>query len=208
MPESGIQLTSTNIFQFLAFISPFLLAFFLIISSIFNQDLKGVVYLAGVLIASIINILFQNIIQHSRSESAALLCSLVGFNIFNTGGSYDTPNSSSVFITFTLAYLLLPMYYNSQMNYGVLIFLLVLFIVDSITNVMNKCTNIGGAFIGGLIGFILGLIWFSIIFATNNQDLLYFSEFVSNNVMCSKPSKQTFKCSVYKNGELIKSNIA
>ena len=100
------------------------------------------------------------------------------------------------------------MYYNSQMNYGVLIFLLVLFIVDSITNVMNKCTNIGGAFIGGLIGFILGLIWFSIIFATNNQDLLYFSEFVSNNVMCSKPSKQTFKCSVYKNGELIKSNIA
>jgi hypothetical protein len=27
---------------------------------------------------------------------------------------------------------------------------------------------------------------------------------VSNNVVCSRPKKQTFKCAVYKNGELIK----
>jgi hypothetical protein len=39
------------------------------------------------------------------------------------------------------------------------------------------------------------------------DSLLYFDELESNNVTCSRPSKQTFKCSVYKNGELISSNV-
>ena len=30
----------------------------------------------------------------------------------------------------------------------------------------------------------------------------------SNNVQCSRPSKQTFKCTVYKNGEIISQSIA
>ena len=44
--------------------------------------------------------------------------------------------------------------------------------------------------------------------STGNDNLLYFGKYTSNNVQCSKPSKQTFKCSVYKNGRLISRNIA
>ena len=51
---SEIEFTYTNILQFASFISPFILGFFLVMSSIFNQDLKGFVYLAGVLMSSII----------------------------------------------------------------------------------------------------------------------------------------------------------
>ena len=40
------------------------------------------------------------------------------------------------------------------------------------------------------------------------KEFLYFNELGSNNVVCKRPSEQTFKCSVYKNGELISSNIA
>ena len=40
------------------------------------------------------------------------------------------------------------------------------------------------------------------------SSLLYFDEFISNNVVCSRPTEQTFRCSVYKNGELISNNIA
>ena len=210
MPDgiSGLQVTTTNILQFGAFISPFLLGFFLIMSSIFNQDLKGFVYLGGVLIATIINILFLNIIRKQQSPDAAQLCNLIDFNIFSSGGSFDTPNLSSVFITFTIAYLLLPMFYNNQINYVVLIFLVTLYLIDAITKVSNKCTDTGGVLLGSLVGFILGATWFSIFFASDHADLLYFSEFVSNNVVCNKPSEQTFKCNVYKNGELIKGNIA
>ena len=68
--------------------------------------------------------------------------------------------------------------------------------------------SVGGAVLGSLIGLVLGAIWFTIFQTAGYDSLLYFNELASNNVQCSKPSKQTFKCSVYKNGELVSSNIA
>lgn len=204
---SGLQFTITNIFQFGAFISPFLLGFFLIMSSIFNQDIKGFIYLAGVLIATIINILLMNIIRHEASPNRAPICDVVDFNIFAVGGTFDNPNLSSAFISFTMAYLLLPMIYNNQMNYVVLIFLISLFIINAFTKITNKCTDMAGISTGSLVGFVLGAFWYSLLSVTGNNRLLYFNEFVSNNVVCERPTKQSFKCSVYKNGELIKNNI-
>ena len=64
--------TVTNILQFCAFISPFTLGFFLVMSSIFNQDLKGFIYLAGVLLSSMINILLQNIVRNPLREDSSL----------------------------------------------------------------------------------------------------------------------------------------
>ena len=32
-------------------------------------------------------------------------------------------------------------------------------------------------------------------------NLVYFSDPISNNVQCSKPTKQNFKCEVYKDGK-------
>lgn len=204
---SGLQFTMTNIFQFGAFISPFLLGFFLIMSSIFNQDIKGFIYLAGVLISTIINILLMNIIRHESSASRSPICNVIDFNIFTNGGTFDNPSLSSAFIAFTIAYLILPMIYNSQMNYVVLVFLIALFIINTFTKIDNKCTDMGGISVGSLIGFILGALWYSLLSGSGNSNLLYFNEFVSNNVVCERPSQQTFKCAVYKNGELIKNNI-
>jgi mannose/fructose/N-acetylgalactosamine-specific phosphotransferase system component IIC len=203
----GMQFTLTNLFQFLSFITPFLLGFFLVLSSIFNQDLKGFIYLAGVLIATIINILLLNIIRSESKPSRSPICDLVNFNIFNIGGTFDNPSLSISFIAFTMVYLLLPMIYNKQMNWIVLVFLFLLYFVDAFTSVTNECTQIPGIFVGTITGVILGSLWYSIINVTGNAKLLYFDEFISNNVICSRPSKQTFKCAVYKNGELIKNNI-
>ena len=203
---SGIEFTYTNILQFASFITPFTLGFFLVMSSIFNQDLKGFVYLGGVLMSSIINILLQNVIRSELPDTAAPSCRLIKFNIFSDT-PYNNPNISSSFIAFTIAYLLLPMVYNNQMNYVVVVFLLSLFLIDTISKIMNNCTSLGGALIGSLVGFILGAIWFSFFFSTGNNSLLYFNEFISNNVVCNRPSKQSFKCSVYKNGKLIDQNI-
>ena len=122
--------------------------------------------------------------------------------------AYNSPSISSLFIAFTTAYLVLPMKYNNQMNYVVLSFLLCLFGLDAYTNIYNKCTTPGGSILGGLVGFILGAVWFSIFHYSGYSSLLYFDELMSNKVVCARPSKQTFKCSVYKNGNLISSNIA
>jgi uncharacterized BrkB/YihY/UPF0761 family membrane protein len=174
-------------------------------SSLFNQNLKGLVYLAGVLIASLLNILFMNMIGSGRDENEAFSCSI--FDIPHMS-QYNSPYPSSLIIAFTVAYLVLPMKYNNQMNYAALGFLLCLLGVDILTKVQNKCTTYAGSILGGLVGFLLGTIWYIFFHGAGFDSLLYFDELRSDNVICSRPTKQTFKCSVYKNGELISSNIA
>jgi len=202
----GIEVTITNIFQFGAFISPFLLGFFLIMSSIFNRDLKGFIYLAGVLISSIVNILLKNIIRSPMAADAEPICSLVKFDLLSDQ-NFNSPNVSSSFLAFTMAYLLLPMFYNNQMNYVVLIFLISLFVLDTMTKLANKCTDLIGISIGALVGFIMGAIWFSMFLGGGQSELLYFNVPITNNTVCSRPSKQTFRCAVYKGGQLISDNI-
>jgi hypothetical protein len=41
------------------------------------------------------------------------------------------------------------------------------------------------------------------MYYTGGQNLLFTTDTPSNKVACYRPSKQQFKCSVYKNGELI-----
>ena len=94
-----------------------------------------------------------------------------------------------------------------QMNYVVLAALLCLFGLDTVTQLKNKCTTYSGSFFGALIGFLLGAGWYTVFHETGYDSLLYFNEFVSNKTLCSRPSKQSFKCSVYKNGELVSSRF-
>lgn len=200
----AIELTMSNVLQFFSFISPTLLVFFMFMSSLFNQNLKGLIYLAGLLLASLLNIFFMNMIGSGRDENEAFSCSI--FDIPHVS-QYNSPYPSSLIIAFTVAYLILPMKYNNQMNYAVLGFLLVLLGIDILTKVQNKCTTYAGSILGGLVGFLLGTIWYIFFHGAGFDSLLYFDELRSDNVVCSKPTKQTFKCSVYKNGELISSNI-
>lgn len=201
----AIALTLSNILQFFSFIAPTLLIFFLFLSSLFNQNLKGLVYIAGVLIASFINIMFMHIIGSERSDDESFSCSL--FDIPHVS-QYNSPYPTTLIIAFTIAYLVLPMKYNKQMNYLVLLFLLGLLGIDMLTKVQNKCTTYPGTVLGALVGFVLGIIWYIFFHAMGYDALLYFDELRSDNVVCSRPSKQTFRCSVYKNGELVSSNVS
>ena len=197
----AIKLTLTNTFQFFATITPFLIIFFMVMTSLFNQNIKGLVYLAGLMIAAFINIFIMNIIKEQPNPERFPSCDLFQFPFTS---AYVSPALSSLFIAFTFAYLALPMQYNNNMNYGILITFAALFAINAVSKVQNKCTSIGGILFGGLIGYFLGVGWFSIFHTTGNDSLLYFSEVISNNVLCSRPAKQTFKCAVYKNGELLK----
>jgi hypothetical protein len=201
----AIALTLPNILQFISFIAPTLLVFFLFLSSLFNQNVKGLVYIAGVLLASMINIIFMNVIGSERNEDESFSCSL--FDIPHIS-KYNSPYPTTLIIAFTIAYLVMPMKYNNQMNYVVLIFLLCLLVIDILTKVQNKCTTYPGTLLGALVGYLLGVLWYTIFNTAGYKSLLYFDELRSDNVVCSKPTKQTFKCSVFKNGELISSNIS
>jgi hypothetical protein len=200
----GVKFELSNIFRLISIISPLMIVFFLVMVSIFNQDLKGMVYLGGLLIASAINILFMNILKKTRFEDEAYSCNLVELPWMS---QYNVPLQSSLVITFTFFYILMPMIYNEQMNLPIVISLLSIFFMDGYVKLSDRCSSILGVFMGGIIGGILGLVWYTIFHSSGKDSLLYFDEMASNNVICSRPSKQTFKCSVYKNGELISSNV-
>jgi len=200
----AIQLNPSNIFELISILSPLLLGFFLIMSSLFNQNLKGLVYLGGLLIAIVINIFLMNMLGSRRDETAAFSCDFVSIPFMS---NFNSPAPSSLFIAFTIAYLVLPMNYNNQMNYMILASLLCLLVMDGITKVNKRCTTVGGSLIGALVGFMLGALWYTLFHISGLDSLLYFDELQSNRVVCNRPSKQSFKCSVYKNGELISSNM-
>jgi hypothetical protein len=201
----ALSLTLSNVLQFFSFISPTLLVFFMFMSSLFNQNLKGIVYISGLLICSILNIIFMNLVGSNRDENEAFSCSLFDIPLVS---QFNSPYPSCMIIAFTIAYLALPMKYNKQMNYIVLAFLMSLLVVDILTKVQNKCTTYPGSVMGALVGFIFGTLWYIIFHGLGFDSLLFFDELRSDNVICSRPTKQTFKCSVYKNGELISSNIS
>lgn len=201
----ALSLEPSQLIQFFTAMSPLLLAFFLVAISIFNQDAKGLVYLGGVLVGSFAWLIMLFLIKSPTNPDRADSCNMINwpFNIT----AFNNPNYSSYFIAFTMAYLILPMYFNNQVNYMVLVFLLVLFVSDAYSSVVKKCTPVSGPIIGAIIGLLTGSGWFTMFHATGHDDLLYFQEVMSNAVVCKRPEKQTFKCSVYRKGELISSSV-
>ena len=110
----ALQLTFSNIMQLFSLVAPLLLGFFLVMLSIFNQTLKGFVYLAGVLLAIVINIPIMNRIQSPMDPNAPIVCNILEIPFLSR---YTSPSPSTLFIGFTLSYLFLPMKYNNQINY-------------------------------------------------------------------------------------------
>lgn len=223
---AGIEFNFNNIFMFFSAIIPFLLVFFMLMLSVFNYNIKGFIYIFGLFLAYGLTIPLQNTLAiklHTNPNNSNNsnnvkkvdeffnnlnlpvnpLCYL--FNLSSKSYGYlAVPSFNSVIIAYTISYLIGPMLLNNTINYLLIIFLLIIFSVDSFARIKNNCTNSIGVVFGAILGFIIGGFYFMIIKASGNEDLLYNDDFVSNKVACSKPSKQQFKCAVYKNGELLR----
>lgn len=197
----GMQLTPTNLIQFIGSLAPLMVGFFLLSASVLNKNIKGLIYLAGVMLSFVLNAVMMNIIRSPVSKMASSACSIIEWPFSLT--AFNSPSWNSVFLAFTLAYMYLPMAFGGSMNYGVLIGLFALIGLDAAAKLANECTTNLGVILGIVFGLLLGGLWYSVIKASGNPQLLYFEE-VSNGQTCSRPSNQKFKCSVYKNGRLVK----
>jgi hypothetical protein len=98
------------------------------------------------------------------------------------------------------------MFYNQSVNW--LIFSLLIFgiLTDIGIKVFNKCIILSKeplVFIDILSGLGIGALITTIMYLTSNSKYLFFNETSSDKEICSMPKKQTFKCAVYKNGELV-----
>jgi hypothetical protein len=197
----ALQLTFSNIVQLFSVFAPLFLGTFLVLISVFNQNIKGLIYLGGVLIASVINFMISMVIGSEPQESQGAICNLLEFPIIPT--QYNVPNYNSMFIIFTLVYLLLPMLSNNQINFWLIGTIVSIFAVDAYVKLQYSCTVPRGITIGGIVGGALGAAWYFMLKFNDFESLLFFNDLTSNNVVCKRPKNQTFKCSVYKNGQVI-----
>jgi len=187
-------------------LAPFFLVCFFTLSSILNQDFKGLVYIAGLLLTSFTSILLGNGLSDfiPKTDDKPAIC-----NMISIGSTTDISKLplGQVVISYTFGYLLYPLvYYNIfQKNIPTLIFFPLLMLFDIIWNVQNSCYTPIQLVLSIIIGGFLGILWGYIIDKAKNPALQYFAG-NSNGEVCSAPSNTTFKCNVYKNGELLSQN--
>jgi hypothetical protein len=194
--SNGMKFDLVDAISAMAMIAPFLLAFSMIMISVINSNIKGIIYLSGLVLLFIIVFLFQQTIQQ-KTIHLNKFCNL--FSISN----FSVPSFNSALYLYTIVYVLLPMISNDMINFPLIIVFLLLFVSDSIVKIRNGCTPVIGVVMGSILGLFFGVIWFLIIRSTGQTGLLYYDDLISNKLACSRPTQQKFKCQVYKNGELI-----
>jgi hypothetical protein len=190
-------------------LAPFILVCFFTLSSIFNQDFKGLVYIAGLLFSSFTTILLGNalsdFIPTIDSVSKPEICNMI--TVGQSGDISKLPLGQSV-IAFTFGYLLYTIISNNfiQQNIATIVFFPILLLFDIVWNARNSCYTVWQLIASLIIGGCFGVLWSFIIASTKSPALQYFVG-INNNEVCSAPSQQTFKCRVYQNGKLLASNI-
>ena len=198
--QRPLSITLTNLLKYISMMSPLLITFFMIMISIFNNTLiKGLLFTFGLVIVTFCNYVLKNLLKDKQNLSASPMCNILPqpFTAVYGGDVFSSPNLSSTILGFTCAYLLFPMKVNNELNPALATFLFALLGVNSVVEIKSHCSTIGGVILGIIFGIIAGLIYYSLIVASGHKDLAYFSEVLSNDIKCSKPSKQRFKCVTY-----------
>lgn len=119
---------------------------------------------------------------------------------------------STYILTFTATYLIGPMLLISSqkkvnmMNYGVLAFFIIYIIIDIAIKTNLDCVQgfLSRIVLGEILsGIFLGASIICAMYMTSLKSYLYINEINTNKEVCSMPSKQQFKCRVFKDGTLI-----
>uniref|UniRef100_A0A6C0L7U9 Uncharacterized protein n=1 Tax=viral metagenome TaxID=1070528 RepID=A0A6C0L7U9_9ZZZZ len=188
-------------------LAPFVLVSFFSLSSIFNQDFKGLIYLVGLLCACFINVAVGNVMSFLPTidpENRPEICNMISLGQTDIS---KLPLGQAVF-GYTFAYLLYTIIVNDFVNQNIptLVFFPLVIVFDALWNIKNSCYTVWQLLASLVFAGFGGWLWAYIIEQTNSTSLQYFAG-VNNKEVCSKPSASTFKCAVYKNGKLLEKNL-
>jgi hypothetical protein len=191
-----------NIITFLSLFSPIIVAFVLVCMSFIFQNFKGFVYLGFLLGVVIIRTYVYQGAGAKEFTRGSSMCDSVQYTKYGNG------TFSSFVLAFTMMYLFIPMFMSYGTNYWVVTIFLVYFFADIFVKVKNNCVPYSAyLFLDVLAGAISASIIISLMYFGGSANFLFFNEMSGSAETCSMPSKQTFKCAVYKNGELVSNSV-
>ncbi len=161
---------------FFSLISPYVLLGFFLLLSLFNTNIKGIVFLIGV----VIMIFFSSFVSKNMRGHESSVC-----NVFGGIGFLGKALPLSLLVYgFTFMYLLFPMVQNRMMNYPVLFSLLLLISSDIFIKLNLKCVNMTGIFVALSIATVSGILWY-ILIQNIAPYLLYHVDYISDKQVCS-----------------------
>ena len=193
-----------NMLVFFAFYSPFVIGIVTVSLSFLFQNFKGLIYLLFLIFASTIRgyaigLKGGNVMNGSNRETADI-CTSIQFT------RHGNQTYSCFVFAITIMYMVIPMFANDEVNFFVFVGLLVYGIFDISIRMYTKCIDSDlykNILYDVLSGAFISTVFITSVMYSGNSRFLFFNETSSSKEVCTKPSSETFKCSVYKNGELL-----
>jgi hypothetical protein len=202
----------------LSFYSPVIILSGLLIFSVFSSGYgKLNMYYLWIFIVTMLRVGFLLLKQYMDNKNGAkpkiplpAICNTGVTSIFIP----EDATYSTYILAFTMSYLLTPLVMLTTqsgvnaMNYFALAFFIIYILFDLMIKYSFSCVrSLISVVLGDLVSGITLGIGASILMYSYLRNFLYINEINSDKEVCSMPSKQQFKCSVYKNGELVSSSI-
>jgi hypothetical protein len=183
---------------FATFHSPFIIASIMVALSFTFQNFKGLIFLAFLIGVSILRNFIYMLNGASPLINDKTICTSIQYS------KYGNPTFSAFVFAFTIMYISIPMFSNGSVNYWIFSGLIFYFFLDIFVKAYKGCiVSPAYLFLNVLLGLASSALIVTLMYFGGSGKFLFFNEVQSSKQMCSMPKNQTFKCSVYKNGELI-----
>lgn len=197
--DSPLQIIQPmNIAVFLSFFSPVILAISITSLSFIFQNFKGLIYLGFLIGCCVVRGFVYMMAGSAPIVNDKTICTSVQYS------KYGNPTFSSFVFAFTIMYLSFPMFSNGAVNYWIFLSLIIYFLADMFIKIYKNCIiKTGDLFLNILLGAASAALIVTLMYSGGSGKYLFFNEVSSDKEVCYQPSKQTFKCQMYKNGELI-----
>ena len=197
------MLRPANILVLVTFYMPLIISIVVLSWGVIMQSVKGFIYLLFMLAMAVLR---EFILSYSGTTEQNPLDMLSESGICNTiNYSKHGNNTFSVFmLSFTAVYLSMPMFINSSVNWLFVGTCIASIVIDIGVRTRAKCSMTPKGIFTNLVGGgILAMIIVGLMVSNGGEKFLFFNEIQSNKTVCSRPTKQQFKCTVYKNGEVL-----
>jgi hypothetical protein len=191
-----------NIIVWMSFFSPIVLSIVMLSLSFVFQNFKGFIFLGYLLGVCLIRNYIYSYKLNGIPElpSVTPICSSIQYS------KYGNPSFSAFVFAFTTMYISFPMFSNGEVNFWIFGGLLAYFFLDIFIKMYKKCidkTKTGDLFLNVLLGLASAALIVTLMYAGGSSKFLFFNETSSTKEVCSVAKNQNFKCSLYRNGELI-----
>jgi hypothetical protein len=187
-----------NILVSMTFFSPLIVVIIITSLSFIFQNFKGIIYLGFLIAFCLVREGLYYVNGASPTSDDGTICNSIQYS------KYGNASFSAFVFAFTITYLSVPMFLNGTANLWIFIALICYMLLDIYIKIYKKCViYTSDMFLNVCAGMFCGYLIISLMNWGGSTKFLFFNEESSNKETCTQPSTQTFRCKVYKNGELI-----